>query len=228
MSAAGKTKLFIGEKLKPWIQGEGLDIGCGNDPILPTVQPFDLPHGDANHITQYVKKSFDFVFSSHCLEHMHDPMAAVEGWYQLVKPGGYLVIIVPDEDLYEQGRFPSLFNGDHKWTFTISKTKSWSPKSLNIVDVVDRLEDAKLVALELQDYGYDRSIQRHGGGRWSRRLFKIWRKWDERLKFLGAENRIAKFFHSLGAVIDQTALSDLRLAQIMFVVQKQAPSKMDH
>ena len=59
MSAAGKTKLFIGEKLKPWIQGEGLDIGCGNDPILPTVQPFDLPHGDANHITQYVKKGRD-------------------------------------------------------------------------------------------------------------------------------------------------------------------------
>ena len=39
---------------------------------------------------------------------------------------------VPDEDLYEQGQFPSTYNVDHKWTFTILKTTSWSPCSLNL------------------------------------------------------------------------------------------------
>src|SRR5260221_7032838 len=38
--------------------------------------------------------------------------------------------------LYEQGVFPSRFNGDHKSTFTISKASSWSPVSVNVLDLV--------------------------------------------------------------------------------------------
>ncbi len=67
----------------------------------------------------YVKRQYDFVFASHVLEHM-DPRAALEDWLSLVRPGG-LIVLVPDEDLYEQGHVPSLFNDDHKHTFTISE-----------------------------------------------------------------------------------------------------------
>jgi hypothetical protein len=42
----------------------------------------------------------------------------------VLKPGGHLVCLVPDEDLYEQGMFPSTFNDDHKRTLTIAKKKS--------------------------------------------------------------------------------------------------------
>jgi hypothetical protein len=60
-----------------------------------------------------------------------------------------MIVTVPDEDLYEQGVFPSTFNGDHKWTFTVNKTRSWSPCSLNVLDLVGELgEDAELVRLE--------------------------------------------------------------------------------
>ena len=52
---------------------------------------------------------------------MDDPRSAIIDWYQLVKPGGYLIILVPDKDLYEQGAWPSMFNSEHKWTFTIKK-----------------------------------------------------------------------------------------------------------
>jgi len=39
---------------------------------------------------------------------------------------------VPDEDLYEQGVFPSTF----KWTFTIGKAQSWCPKSINLIELL--------------------------------------------------------------------------------------------
>lgn len=35
-------------------------------------------------------------------------------WIKLVKPGGYLVFSVPDWELYEGCRWPSLHNPDHK------------------------------------------------------------------------------------------------------------------
>ena len=46
--------------------------------------------------------TYDFVHSSHCLEHMRDPARAMHNWLRILKPGGHLVCLVPDEDLYEQ------------------------------------------------------------------------------------------------------------------------------
>jgi hypothetical protein len=66
---------------------------------------------------------------------MHDPRKALLECWQLVRVGGHLFFIVPDEALYEQGVFPSRFNADHKATFTISKAQSWSPISINVLDL---------------------------------------------------------------------------------------------
>lgn len=38
--------------------------------------------------------------------------------------------------MYEKGHWPSRFNPDHKWTFTILKQASWSPCSVNVVDLI--------------------------------------------------------------------------------------------
>ena len=63
-------------------------------------------------------------------------------WLRILKPGGHMVITVPDEDMYEQGIFPSTFNADHKWTFTIFKALSWSERSRNLTELVSGLGDA--------------------------------------------------------------------------------------
>lgn len=158
MNEASKTRALWGPREREWLKGDGLDIGCGPDPIVPGVRAFDVGDGDANEILHHVSGSFDFVFSSHCLEHMRDPADALRQWWQLVRPGGLLIVIVPDEDLYEQGYFPSLFNSDHKATFTISKHGSWSPRSINLFDLTRQLEGGEIVGIELQDAGYDRSL----------------------------------------------------------------------
>jgi SAM-dependent methyltransferase len=162
MNETTKTRKLWGQLERSILSGKGIDIGCGPDPVTPDVHKFDQQNGDANQITKYVHEEFDFVFSSHCLEHMRNPREAILEWWKLVRPGGHLFFIVPDEDLYEQGVFPSRFNSDHKATFTIAKAKSWSPVSINVLDLVHLLPGAQLVSLALQDACYDRRKLKYG------------------------------------------------------------------
>ncbi len=161
MNETSKLRKIWGKYEYTLITGYGIDIGCGDDPILATVKRFDMEDGDANRIGNYINGEFDFVFSSHCLEHLFNPKESLKEWWNLVRPGGHLIFIVPDEDLYEQGYWPSLFNSDHKWTFTISKHSSWSPVSINIMEIIADLDKCEVVQIVLQDNNYDRSLLRH-------------------------------------------------------------------
>jgi SAM-dependent methyltransferase len=156
MNEASKTWKILTEEERSWFAGSVLDIGCGPDKIVPHAKGFDLNEGDANSIDDRIGERFDMVFSSHCLEHMDDPVDAIQRWWRLVAEGGRLIVIVPDEDLYEQGVYPSRFNDDHKSTFTLSKRRSWSPRSRNMLELGTQLPGAKVLRCELQDEGYDR------------------------------------------------------------------------
>lgn len=157
--------------------GEGIDIGCGTDmldhykplfPLMSACHPWDVlwGDGDAGRMEGVKDDTYDFVVSSHCLEHVTSPMEALKNWLRVVKPGGHVVILVPDEDLYEQGVWPSTHNGDHKFTFTIQKlTRSWSPASRNVTTLLAGLEDAEILKLELLD-----GAHRYGMPRWDQTL----------------------------------------------------------
>ncbi len=137
--------------LRKYFDGNGLDIGGKPDPLslykelfplMGNVKTWDMEDGDAQFLNGVADESFGFVHSSHCLEHLVDPVEGLRNWLRVVREGGYLVITVPDEDLYEQGVFPSTFNRDHKWTFTIFKTKSWCDRSINLLDLIRELGTA--------------------------------------------------------------------------------------
>jgi hypothetical protein len=150
---------------------------------------------------------------------MHDPKSAILEWWKLVKQGGFLFILVPDEDLYEQGVFPSRFNPDHKATFTISKAKSWSPKSINVLDLARSLPNGELVSLELQDRGYEYSLLRPGPRRralWARGCSRILRGMG-----LWETSFVRRIFLPYYAV-DQTASCQNAQAQIQLIVRKVA------
>lgn len=154
-----------------WFVGAGLDIGgkpdplslyAGFFPLMGTVRVWDWEDGDAQELAGVAAESLDFVHSSHCLEHLRDPAAGLSAWFRAVKPGGFLILTVPDEDLYEQGVFPSTFNRDHKWTFTVLKTRSWSERSINLLDLAAGLgEAADIEKLALLNAGYRYDLPRY-------------------------------------------------------------------
>lgn len=216
---ASKTRRIWDDQVLGLMRGEGIDIGCGSDPVFPHVERFDREQGDANRISAFVNKRYDYVFASHVLEHMDDPHAALKEWLSILKPGGHLIALVPDEDLYEQGVFPSLFNDDHKHTFTIAKARSWSPRSVNVLALAQAV-GAELVSVELQDHGYDRRLLRHSPSRARLRLLTVWRRLARMRPLRTFTGLLNTVFIALGAPVDQTALADSRLAQIQFIIRK--------
>jgi SAM-dependent methyltransferase len=148
--------------------GDGIDIGSGDDPLahyrelLPairSVRHWDLPDGDAQVMAGVPDNSFDFVHSSHCLEHLKDPLAGLTNWLRILRPGGHLIVLVPDEDLYEQGTFPSTRNSDHKFSFTIHKARSWNKSSINLLQLLELLGPAaEVLRIELLDATYRYSL----------------------------------------------------------------------
>ena len=153
---AGVTSISIQRRMTDsrfatrYFVGNGIDVGGGDDPLvnyralfplIKTLTGYDRAQGDAQHLGNVRDESFDFLFSSHCLEHLHNPREALLNWIRVVRPYGHLIVSVPDEDLYEQGQWPSAFNADHKATFTLSKRMSWSPVSINVLDLLSSVSD---------------------------------------------------------------------------------------
>lgn len=222
MREASKTNRVRDEAfLSKYFAGSVLDIGSGPDPVVPHAQPFDREHGDANNIVRYLGgASFDCVHSSHCLEHMNDPRHALAQWWSLVRPGGHLVIIVPDEELYEQGFWPSEFNVEHKATFRLGGAPR-SPVSNDLRALLLALPGAELVDIARQDEGYDHALRWTGPRRLGRALLWVDKYRRRRLRrhtndpLTRAWGSVARWLHT---PVDQTRLD--ALAQIQAIVRK--------
>ena len=231
---AQKTnRLRDADFFRTYFSGSVLDIGCGPDLVIPSAQPFDQDHGDANQIRDYFPaETFDTVHSSHCLEHMRDVRAALLQWWSLVKPGGYLVLVVPDENLYEQGYWPSLFNSDHKSTFRLDGHGSWSPASYECRALLGELPLAEIVDIRVQDAGYDHRLLRlpHGVlGKVQRFVGRSLLWLSHRRRFLfhrlrirapGIEQFFGRIEWRLGKPVAQT--DGEAVAQIQAIVRKRA------
>ena len=78
-----KREGFFGK----YCQGKGLDIGYGSDPVTPDCAGWDMRNRDAQYMQGVEDESFDYVYSSNCLEHMSDVRVALKNWFRLVKKG---------------------------------------------------------------------------------------------------------------------------------------------
>lgn len=139
-----------------YVHGQVIDIGCGRDPLTPDCQRWDaeLGSGDATFMAGLPHECFDTVYSSHCLEHLHFPHAALVRWFELVKRNGHLILFLPDRALYEK-RFtlPSNWNGDHKTFWTIDHDEP--PCTFGIVPMIARyLENYRIEYVKLCGDGH--------------------------------------------------------------------------
>jgi glycosyltransferase involved in cell wall biosynthesis/SAM-dependent methyltransferase len=51
---------------------------------------------DAASLTPVARGSVDFVIANHVLEHLADPLGAIQEWLRVVRPGGHAYVAVPD------------------------------------------------------------------------------------------------------------------------------------
>ncbi|MBA4251382.1 MAG: hypothetical protein C0425_08955 [Chlorobiaceae bacterium] len=120
-----------------YCSGKGLDIGYGGDKLLEGSEVWDFEHGDAQFMTTIKNETYDFVYSSHTLEHMPNPQTALKNWFRIVNKGGYLILYIPHRDLYEKKKtLPSSFNSDHISYFLIDIDEA--PDTIGIIPLVQR------------------------------------------------------------------------------------------
>lgn len=65
------------------------------DPLKAPGTQFILEGGELSSIP---RNTYDFVLSSHMLEHTANPLKVLASWKELLKPGGKLVVVLPHRD----------------------------------------------------------------------------------------------------------------------------------
>lgn len=92
----GGNTFAIRRTAEQYCHGKGLDIGASYWP-LPGSTPIDteLGPGTANRIEDIPAISQDYVFSSHCLEHIRDWESALTLWIAKIRPGGVIFLYLP-------------------------------------------------------------------------------------------------------------------------------------
>lgn len=157
---SGATTLALSRRLmdrrytERWFVGRGLDIGAGPDGLgrshtwpHAAIREWDMADGDATTLPGIAPESFDFVYSSHCLEHLQEPERALGRWAEVTKVGGHLIVVVPDFAMYERGIWPSRIQPKgHKTAWT------WA----RIVDSIPMR--CEVMRLEVLEDGFDPSL----------------------------------------------------------------------
>ena len=147
---------------------KGLDIGGTGylenvKPILPSAKIIGLDYpGYDGRTLPFADNSQDYVYSSHCLEHITDYKKAIQEWYRVVKVGGYIITVVPHRDLYEKKKsLPSRFNEDHKRFYKTSDLVREFEESLPI-------NSFRIRHLQENDQGatYTDPPEKHGTGQY--------------------------------------------------------------
>lgn len=113
--ANGNAARFCMPFAKEVCKGVGLDIGCNRvEWCFPDAIPID-PEINEYHAHHLPEGEYDYIFSSHCLEHVPDWVAAIELWISRLKSGGVLFLYLPD---YSQHYWRVWQNRKHLNIFT--------------------------------------------------------------------------------------------------------------
>jgi SAM-dependent methyltransferase len=88
----GNACRFILPVAQHFCRGRGVDIGCGDWP-LPNAIQIELKNG--TDAMTFEEHGLDFCFSSHALEHLVDPVGALQHWIKALRSGGVLFVYLP-------------------------------------------------------------------------------------------------------------------------------------
>ena len=119
----GNAAQFIIPFAQQFCKGRGFDIGCHKlEWALPDAQPIDIVLEDEFDAYNLPSVKQDYIFSSHCLEHLEDWVKALEYWITYLKIGGVLFLYLPH---YEQEYWRPWNNKKHKHVLTVDVIKDF-------------------------------------------------------------------------------------------------------
>lgn len=148
-----------------YIKGKIIDIGCSCDlsqMIVPHATPYDftLGSGDAQYMAEISDESFDTVYCSHLLEHIEKQKLALQNWCRILRSGGYLIMTIPERDLYEKKKeLPSRFaEPAHQRFYKLDEHDP--PNTHSIIRVIKKALDKRveIVYAKVCDGGYNYSL----------------------------------------------------------------------
>jgi SAM-dependent methyltransferase len=93
---SGNACQFIAPSALQFCKGVGLDVGAGKWPLAGALAVDTHTCGNAMELPL---GEFDYIFSSHCLEHLPNPVAALEHWKTRLLRGGVLFLYLPHPDM---------------------------------------------------------------------------------------------------------------------------------
>jgi hypothetical protein len=95
--AQGNAAQFIIPFAVKLCKGTGYDIGyCREEWKLPGAFGIDSADGSGYSADKLPDEQVDYIFSSHCLEHVNNWMHTLEYWITKIRAGGVLFLYLPD------------------------------------------------------------------------------------------------------------------------------------
>lgn len=151
-----KTHLHLNpeaEFMLPIVSGRGIDVGCGGAKTHPDAIGVDIiPPGDmgtqasqkgrvsqadiaasGDDLHMFGEGELDYIIARHNLEHYVDPLKTLLEWRRVLKPGGVIGLVLPDDDEFDTLRA----DPTHLHVFTKTSVR-------NLVSLIDGLQVAAM------------------------------------------------------------------------------------
>lgn len=105
--------------------------------------------GEATEVDLLVgEKTYDFVISSNCLEHVANPVKALESWLELLKPEGVILLVVPNKKNNFDHRRPDTTFDHLIEDYTNGVTEEDTTHYEEIVSFHDLVRDSGIESME--------------------------------------------------------------------------------
>lgn len=129
-------------KISKYLQGDIIEIGCGDETIVPGVfgvdgRDFPCVNFITDNLYDLPKQlpdkvgTFQVCISSHVLEHLPDSYRAVKEWSDFVKPGGYFILYLPEGSVYNNFENREHFHDTRYQSFMLWIRRSFCGEALN-------------------------------------------------------------------------------------------------
>jgi SAM-dependent methyltransferase len=126
-----------------YCQGEGLDIGCNKWPLSGAYPIDNAPGENAYQLDHWPNTSLDFIFSSHCLEHLSEWQEALSLWISKIKGNGILFLYLPHSSM-------TLWQPGSPW---VGNDHVWSPSAEILVPFLEA-RDMRIIAADPKPDNY--------------------------------------------------------------------------